>query len=130
VTRVEIPKPGGGVRKLGIPTGLDRFVQQAVRQGLQPTWDPTFSAGSDGCRPGRSAHQAVAPAQRYGRAGDSGVVDLALEKFFERVTRDNLMSLVKERVADRRVLQRIDRYLKAGALTDEGPPPGGPVSPL
>jgi RNA-directed DNA polymerase len=133
--RVEIPKPGGGVRKLGIPTVLDRFVQQAVLQVLQPMWDPTFSEGSDGFRPGRSAHQAVAQAQRYLRAGSSWVVDLDLEKFFDRVNQDKLMSLVKERVADRRVLKRIDRYLKAGALTDEGleatgegTPQGGPFT--
>jgi RNA-directed DNA polymerase len=137
VKRVEIPKPGGGVRKLGIPTVLDRFVQQAVLQVLQPRWDPTFSEGSYGFRPGRSAHQAVAQAQHYLREGHSWVVDLDLEKFFDRVNQDKLMSLVKERVADRRVLRLIDRYLKAGALTDEGleatvegTPQGGPLSPL
>jgi RNA-directed DNA polymerase len=137
VQRVEIPKPGGGVRKLGLPTVRDRFVQQAVRQVRQPMWDATFSEGSDGFRPGRSAHQAVAQAQRYLRAGDSWVVDLDLEKFFDPVNQDKLMSLVKERVADRRVLTLIDRYLKAGALTDEGlettlegTPQGGPLSPL
>jgi RNA-directed DNA polymerase len=136
VKRVEIPQPGGGVGKLGIPTVLDRFGQQAVLQGLQPTWDPTFSEGSSGGRPGRSAHQAVAHAQRYLREGYSWVVDLDLEKFFARGNPDTLMSLVKERVADRRVLKLIDRDLKAGALTDEGleatvegPPQGGPVSP-
>jgi RNA-directed DNA polymerase len=100
VKRVEIPKPCGGVRKLGIPTVLDRFVQQAVLQVLQPRWDPTFSEGSDGFRPGRSAHQAVAQAPRYLREGYSWVVDLDLEKFFDRVNQDKLMSLVKERVAD------------------------------
>jgi RNA-directed DNA polymerase len=120
VKRMEIPKPGGGVRKLGIPTVLDRFMQQAVLQVLQPMWDPTFSEGSYGFRPGRSAHQAVAQAQHYLREGYSGVVDLDLEKFFDRANQDKLMSLVKERVADRRVLKLIDRYLKAGALTDEG----------
>jgi RNA-directed DNA polymerase len=137
VQRVEIPKPGGGVRKLGLPTVRDRFVQQAVRQVRQPMWDATFSEGSDGFRPGRSAHQAVAQAQRYLRAGDSWVVDLDLEKFFDPVNQDKLMSLVKERVADRWVLTLIDRYLKAGALTDEGlettlegTPQGGPLSPL
>jgi RNA-directed DNA polymerase len=135
--RVEIPKPGGGVRKLGMPTVLDRFVPQAVRQVLQPRWDPTFAEGSDGFRPGRSAHQAVAPAQRYLREGDRWVVDLDLEKFFDRGNQDKLMSLVKERVADRRVLKLIARDLKAGALTEEGleatvegTPQGGPVSPL
>jgi RNA-directed DNA polymerase len=137
VKRVEIPKPGGGVRKLGIPTVLDRFLQQAMLQVLQPEWDTTFSDGSDGFRPGRSAHQAIARAQRYVSAGYSWVVDLDVEKFFDRVNHDKLMSLVKGRVADRRVLQLIDRYLKAGALTDagleatgEGTPQGGPVSPL
>lgn len=137
VKRVEIPKPGGGVRKLGIPTVLDRFIQQAVLQVLQPTWDPTFSEGSYGFRPGRSAHQAVAQAQHYLGEGYSWVVDLDLEKFFDRVNQDKLMSLVKERVADRRVLKLIDRYLKAGALTEdgweatvEGTPQGGPLSPL
>jgi RNA-directed DNA polymerase len=136
VKRVEIPKPGGGVRKLGGPTVVDRFIQQAVLQVLQPEWDKTFSESSDGFRPGRSAHQAVARAQRYLHAGYSWVVDLDLEKFFARVNHDKLMSRVKERVADRRVLQLIDRDLKAGALTDEGleataegTPQGGPVSP-
>jgi RNA-directed DNA polymerase len=137
VKRVEIPKPGGGVRKLGIPTVLDRFIQQATLQALQPEWDTTFSDGSYGFRPGRSAHQAIAQAQRYLGEGYSWVVDLDLEKFFDRVNHDKLMSLVKQRVADRRVLPLIDRYLKAGALTDEGleatlegTPQGGPLSPL
>jgi RNA-directed DNA polymerase len=137
VKRVEIPKPGGGVRKLGIPTVLDRFIQQAMLQVLQPEWDKAFSDGSYGFRPGRSAHQAIAQAQRYLGEGYSWVVDLDLEKFFDRVNHDKLMSLVKQRVADRRVLQLIDRSLKAGALTDEGleatlegTPQGGPVSPL
>lgn len=137
VKRVEIPKPGGGVRKLGIPTVLDRFIQQAVLQVLQPEWDQTFSESSYGFRPGRSAHQAIAQAQRYLGEGYGWVVDLDLEKFFDRVNHDKLISLVKERVADRRVLQLIDRYLKAGALTDagleatvEGTPQGGPLSPL
>ncbi|HXH14357.1 MAG TPA: reverse transcriptase domain-containing protein [Alphaproteobacteria bacterium] len=120
-----------------MPTVLDRFIQQAVLQVLQPTWDLTFSEGSYGFRPGRSAHQAVAQAQRYLGEGYSWVVDLDLEKFFDRVNQDKLMSLVKGRVADRRVLKLIDRYLKAGALTEEGweatgegTPQGGPVSPL
>lgn len=137
VKRVEIPKPGGGVRKLGIPTVLDRFIQQALLQVLQPAWDGTFSAGSYGFRPGRSAHHAIAKAQQYLKAGYSWVVDLDLEKFFDRVNQDKLMSRVKERVTDRRVLQLIDRYLKAGALTGdgfeatpEGTPQGGPLSPL
>jgi RNA-directed DNA polymerase len=101
VKRVEIPKPGGGVRKLGIPPGLDRFIQQAMLQVLQPEWAKTFADGSDGFRPGRSAHQAIAQAQRSRGEGYSGVVDL--EKFFDRVNHDKLMSLVKQRVADRRV---------------------------
>jgi RNA-directed DNA polymerase len=137
VKRVEIPKPGGGVRQLGVPTVVDRFIQQALLQVLQPEWDKTFSEGSYGFRPGRSAHQAAARAQRYLNAGYSWVVDLDLEKFFDRVNHDKLMSRVKERVAERRVLRLINRYLKAGALTDEGleataegTPQGGPVSPL
>jgi RNA-directed DNA polymerase len=137
VRRAEIPKPGGGVRKLGIPTVLDRFIQQALLQVLQPNWDRTFSERSYGFRPGRSAQQAVAQAQRYLGMGCSWVVDLDLEKFFDRVNHDKLMSRVRERVSDRRVLKLIDRYLKAGALTaegfeatPEGTPQGGPLSPL
>jgi RNA-directed DNA polymerase len=137
VKRVDIPKPGGGVRKLGIPTVLDRFIQQALLQVLQPAWDPTFSDHSYGFRPRRSAHQAAARAQQYLDEGYDWVVDLDLEKFFDRVNQDKLMSLVKGRVADRRVLQLIDRYLKAGAMTGdgfeattEGTPQGGPLSPL
>jgi RNA-directed DNA polymerase len=137
VTRVEMPKPGGGVRKLGIPTVLDRCIQQALLQGLQPAWDGTFSDGSYGFRPGRSAHHAIAKAQQYLKAGHSWVVDLDLEKFFDRVNQDKLMSRVKARVTDRRALQLIDRHLKAGALTGdgfdatpEGTPQGGPLSPL
>jgi RNA-directed DNA polymerase len=134
--RVEIPKPGGGVRKLGVPTVLARLMQQAVLPVLQPEWDTTFSASSYGFRPGRSAHQAGAQAQQDLGEGDGWVVDLDLEQFFDRVNHDKLMSLGKKRVADRRVVQLIDRDLKAGALTDagleatgEGTPPGGPVSP-
>jgi len=137
VKRVEIPKPGGGVRTLGMPTVLDRFIQQALLQVLQPAWDGTVSEGSYGFRPGRSAHHAMAQAQQSLEAGDSWVVDLDLEKFFDRVNHDKLMSRVKERVTDRRVLRLIDRYLKAGALTGdgfeatpEGTPQGGPRSPL
>jgi Reverse transcriptase (RNA-dependent DNA polymerase) len=136
VKRVEMPKPGGGVRKLGIPTVLDRFIQQALLQVLQPAWDGPFSDGSYGFRPGRSAHHAIAKAQQYLRAGYSWVVDPDLEKFFDRVNHDKLMSRVKERVTDRRVLPLIDRYLKAGALTGdgfeatpEGTPQGGPRTP-
>jgi RNA-directed DNA polymerase len=137
VKRVEIPKPGGGVRKLGIPTVLDRFLQQALLEVLQPEWDQTFSEGSYGFRPGRSAHQAIARAQAYLEEDYSWVVDLDLEKFFDRVNQDKLMRLVKVRVRDRRVLRLIDRYLKAGALTGdgfeattEGTPQGGPLSAL
>jgi RNA-directed DNA polymerase len=137
VRRVEISKGGGEVRELGIPTVLDRFIQQALLQVLQRDWDGTFSEWSYGFRPGRSAHQAVAQAQRYLEVGYSWVVDLDLERFFDRVNHDKLMSLVRERVSDRRVLKLIDRYLKAGALTAEGfeatlegTPQGGPLSPL
>src|SRR4249920_1416103 len=138
VRRVEIPKPdGGGVRKLGIPTVLDRFIQQAVMQVLQRRWDPTFSRHSYGFRPGRSAHQAVAHAQRYIAAGYNVVVDLDLEKFFDRVNHDSLMARVAARVTDKRVLKLIRAFLKAGVMedglvspVDEGTPQGGPLSPL
>lgn len=137
VRRVEIPKPDGGVRKLGIPSALDRFVQQATLQVLQRLWDPTFSDSSYGFRPGRSAHQAVARAQGYIRAGHRWVVDLDLEKFFDRVNHDILMSRVADRIDDRRVLKLIRSFLTAGVLehglvgaTDEGTPQGGPLSPL
>ena len=102
VKRVEIPKPGGGVRKLGIPTVLDRFVQQAVMQVLQRSWDRTFSEHSYGFRPGRSAHQAVEQARRYITAGCCWVVDMDLEKFFDRVNHDRLMAKIAERVGDKR----------------------------
>src|SRR5712672_3309416 len=137
VLRVEIDKPDGGVRKLGIPTVLDRFVQQAVQQVLQKQWDPTFSEHSYGFRPGRSAHQAVAQAQRYVAAGYSVVVDLDLEKFFDRVNHDSLMARVAARVTDKRVLKLIRAFLKSGVMEDglvspveEGTPQGGPLSPL
>ena len=138
VRRVEIPKPdGGGVRKLGIPSALDRFVQQAVLQVLQRQWDPTFPDSSYGFRPGRSAHQAVARAQGYIQAGYRWVVDLDLAQFFDRVNHDILMSRVARRVGDKRMLKLIRAFLTAGVLenglvgtTDEGTPQGGPLSPL
>jgi RNA-directed DNA polymerase len=137
VKRVEIPKPDGGVRKLGIPTVLDRFIQQAVLQILQEQWDPTFNEHSYGFRPGRSAHQAVAAAQRYMTEGLRWVVDLDLEKFFDRVNHDRLMASVAQRVKDKRVLKLIRAFLNAGVMenglvspTDEGAPQGGPLSPL
>lgn len=137
VRRVEIPKPDGGVRKLGIPTVLDRFVQQAVMQVLQRRWDPTFSEHSYGFRPQRSAHQAVAKAQQYIAAGHRWVVDLDLEKFFDRVNHDRLMAAIAGRVTDKRVLRLIGAFLKVGVLenglvspAEEGTPQGGPLSPL
>jgi RNA-directed DNA polymerase len=137
VRRVEIPKPGGGVRKLGIPTVLDRFTQQAVLQVLQKRWDRTFSEHSYGFRPGRSAHQAVEAAQKYIAAGHRWCVDLDLEKFFDRVSHDKLMAKIAERVSDKRLLKLIRAFLTAGVMegglvspVDEGTPQGGPLSPL
>jgi RNA-directed DNA polymerase len=137
VRRVEIPKPDGGVRKLGIPTALDRFLQQAVMQVLQRQWDRTFSDYSYGFRPGRSAHQAVAQAQRYIADGYGWVVDLDLEKFFDRVNHDKLMGRVAKRVEDKRLLKLIRAFLNAGVMENglvspsvEGTPQGGPLSPL
>ena len=137
VKRVEIPKPDGGVRKLGVPCVVDRLVQQALLQVLQKRWDPTFSEHSYGFRPGRSAHQAVAQAQRYVAEGYSIVVDLDLEKFFDRVHHDGLMARVAARIADKRVLKLIRAFLNAGVMedglvrpVDEGTPQGGPLSPL
>jgi RNA-directed DNA polymerase len=137
VRRVEIPKTGGGMRKLGIPTVVDRFVQQAVLQVLQERWDPTFSEFSYGFRPGRSAHQAVAKAQEYIQQGYDWVVDLDLEKFFDRVNHDVLMSRVARRISDKRMLKLIRGFLNSGVMenglvgpTDEGTPQGGPLSPL
>jgi RNA-directed DNA polymerase len=137
VKRVEIPKPDGGVRKLGIPTVLDRFIQQAVMQVLQRRWDRTFSEHSYGFRPGRSAHQAVAQAQRYIAEGNGWVVDLDLEKFFDRVNHDKLMGQIAKRVEDKRLMKLIRAYLNAGVMENglvspsgEGTPQGGPLSPL
>jgi len=137
VQRVEIPKPDGGVRKLGIPTVLDRFIQQAVLQVLQKRWDRTFSDHSYGFRPGRTAHQAVEAAQEYIAAGYRWCVDLDLEKFFDRVSHDKLMAKIAARVSDKRLLQLIRAFLTAGVLedglvspVDEGTPQGGPLSPL
>ena len=138
VRRVEIAKlDGGGMRKLGIPTTLDRFVQQAVLQVLQRQWDPTFSEHSYGFRPGRSAHQAVAQAQKNIAEGYSWVVDLDLEKFFDRVNHDKLMGQIAKRVEDKRLRKLIRAFLNAGVMEGglvspsvEGTPQGGPLSPL
>jgi len=138
IRKVEIPKPGGqGVRTLGIPTVLDRLIQQALLQVLQPIFDPTFSADSFGFRPGRSTHDAVKRAREHIAAGHRWVVDLDLEKFFDRVNHDVLMARVARRVKDKRVLRLIRRYLQAGMMAGgvvsprvEGTPQGGPLSPL
>jgi RNA-directed DNA polymerase len=137
VRRVDIPKPSGGVRTLGIPTLVDRLIQQALHQVLQPLFEPTFSDGSFGFRPGRSAQQAVRQAQSYIRDGKRWVVDLDLEKFFDRVNHDVLLARVARRVSDARVLKLIRRFLVAGMMRDgvieartEGTPQGGPLSPL
>ena len=137
VRRVEIPKPDGGVRKLGIPTVLDRLIQQAVMQVLQRQWDGTFSEHSYGFRPGRSAHQAVAQAQQYIAEGHGWCVDLDLEKFFDRVNHDKLMGRIARRVDDKRLLKLIRAFLNAGVMENglvspsvEGTPQGGPLSPL
>jgi RNA-directed DNA polymerase len=138
VRRVEIRKPDGtGMRKLGIPCVLDRFIQQAVLQVLQKRWDPTFSEHSHGFRPGRSAKQAVHEAQQYIAEGHNWVADLDLEKFFDRVNHDRLLAAVAKRVADKRMLKLIRAFLEAGVMenglvsaVDEGTPQGGPLSPL
>lgn len=137
IRKVEIPKPNGGVRTLGIPTVLDRLIQQALLQVLQPEFEPEFSEHSYGFRPGRNAWQAVQRAQGYIREGRRWVVDLDLEKFFDRVNHDILMSRIARKVKDERVLKLIRRYLEAGMMADgfvsarvEGTPQGGPLSPL
>jgi group II intron reverse transcriptase/maturase len=137
VREVEIPKNGGGVRKLGIPSALDRFIQQSILQVLQPRFDPTFSEHSHGFRPGRRAHDAVCEAQRYIQEGRRVVVDVDLEKFFDRVNHDVLMGKLSVRIEDKRMLGLIRRYLDAGIMANgvvveriEGTPQGGPLSPL
>jgi RNA-directed DNA polymerase len=137
VKRVEIPKPDGGVRKLGIPAAVDRVIQQAILLVLSPLWEETFSDNSFGFRPNRSAHDAVARAQSYLVEGYTWVVDMDLEKFFDRVNHDVLMSRVARRVEDKRLLKLIRAFLTSGVLVDglfsgtpEGTPQGGPLSPL
>lgn len=137
VRKVEIPKSDGGVRQLGIPTALDRFIQQSILQVMQPMFDPTFSEHSHGFRPGRSAHDAVCEAQRHIQSGKRWVVDVDLEKFFDRVNHDVLMGRLAKRIDDKRMLGLIRRYLEAGIMAEgvtterhEGTPQGGPMSPL
>lgn len=137
VRGVEIPKPGGGTRLLGIPTAMDRLIQQALHQVLMPLFDPGFSDSSYGFRPGRSAHDAVRAAKAHVASGKRIVVDMDLEKFFDRVNHDMLMTRVAQKVADKRVLRLIRRYLQAGLMLGgietqrtEGTPQGGPLSPL
>jgi RNA-directed DNA polymerase len=137
VRGVQIPKPGGGMRQLGIPTVIDRFVQQAILQVLEPLLDPTFSSSSFGFRPRRGAHDALAQARGYVAEGRVIVVDVDLEKFFDRVNHDILMARLARRVADQRLLRIVRRFLEAGLMQDgvcvprqEGTPQGGPLSPL
>ena len=137
VLRVEIPKPDGGVRSLGIPTGVDRLIQQAVHQVISPIFDAEFSGSSYGFRQGRSAHSAVKQAQKYVAEGKRWVVDIDLEKFFDRVNHDMLMAGVARKIKDKRILRLIRRYLQAGVMEEglikaskEGTPQGGPLSPL
>lgn len=137
VKRVEIPKPDGGVRRLGIPTVVDRLIEQAMLQVLSPLYDPTFSNWSYGFRPKRNAHQAVNQAREYVEQGNGWVVDIDLEKFFDRVNHDMLMGRLAKRIGDKRLLKLIRRYLQAGIMSEgvvvnrlEGTPQGGPLSPL
>ena len=137
VRRVEIPKPGGGVRKLGIPTVMDRFIQQAIAQELSKEYEPTFSPYSYGFRPNRSAHDAVRQAERYVNEGHGCIVEMDLEKFFDTVNHDYLMQRIAGRISDKEVLKLIRRYLQAGVMengvavkSEEGTPQGGPLSPL
>lgn len=137
VRRVEIPKPNGGTRLLGIPTVLDRWIQQMLLQARQPIFDPTFSPHSYGFRPGRSAHDAVRAAQTYACGGKSWVMDMDITKFFDHVNHDILMARLGKTIRDKRVLRLIGRYLRAGVMiegvvppSDEGTPQGGPLSPL
>ena len=138
VRRVEIPKPdGNGVRQLGIPTVMDRIIQQAIHQELVPVFEPIFSQSSHGFRPNRRAHQAVLQAQKYIQDGCEWVVDIDLEKFFDRVNHDMLMARVARRVKDKKILLLIRRFLEAGVMeeglvkpTEESTPQGGPLSPL
>ena len=137
VLGVEIPKPGGGMRQLGIPTVVDRLVQQAILQVLQPILDVDFSTYSFGFRPGRSAHDALVQAKKYVADGNSIVVDLDLEKFFDRVNHDVLMSRLGARIGDKRLLRLVRRFLEAGMMSNgvdvkryQGTPQGGPLSPL
>jgi group II intron reverse transcriptase/maturase len=137
VKRVKIPKAGGGVRKLGIPTVLDRMIQQTLQQVLSEVFEETFSEHSYGFRPGMRAHDAVEAAREYIEAGHHWVVDIDMEKFFDTVNHDRLMARMKAKIADKRVLRLVNEYLKAGVMVDgvvvrseEGTPQGGPLSPL